>query len=108
MTKTAASMLLLTTVLALSACHDDPCKATSKCSADPPPSPSQVSQCEALLSEACGSQFRDLGNCEESNQVCAGNQTDTLATSNATAVNCSSEQKAWNACCTANPTACTQ
>jgi hypothetical protein len=105
MTKITASMLMLTIVLALSACKSDPCKATSKCSADTSPSTAQMSACEASLSGACGSQARDLDDCEDAQQVCgADDKTDLTATT----ANCASEQAALLACCAADPTACTQ
>jgi hypothetical protein len=93
MTKIAASLFTLFNVLALLACKSDPCP-TINCSFNRPPPMADVNTCEAAVSGACGSQYEDLMNCEESNRVC-NDETGTQA-------QCGSELAALEGCCATN------
>ena len=90
----------LCAALSLTACacgSDDPCNKTSKCSADPAPTQTQIDACKAATASGakCAAEFTASSNCSASNQKCdANNMTDLVATSSA----CATQNAAYAAC----------
>lgn len=76
----------------------DVCNQPSKCSADPAPTSTAVSQCRSLINgTTCPTQYKALYQCYTDNRVCtSSNTTDATATQAA----CQTEQDALNACIT--------
>ncbi len=74
----------------------DVCNQPSKCSADPAPTSTAVSQCRSLINgTTCPTQYKALYQCYTDNRVCtSSNTTDATATQAA----CQTAQDALNAC----------
>jgi hypothetical protein len=100
--------IALTTLATAPACSSGGgCSAASKCSADPKPTTDTINTCNALSADACGSQYTDLNSCEQSQQVCAAdNTTDITATTNGFETNCKTQIDNYSTCCAANLAAC--
>ena len=75
---------------------NDVCNSPSKCTGDPAPTATQISQCRDLINGAtCPTQYKALYTCYRTNAVCDGsNMTDATATAEA----CISQQTALNTC----------
>jgi hypothetical protein len=108
-----AAAALALAALALAACGSNgggasPCGATSKCSADTPPSQSALNTCYMGASGPCGSQFDAVGICALAQQICgADNKTNSAASLTAVETNCASELAAYQTCCAqGGPSAC--
>jgi hypothetical protein len=76
------------------------CMSKGLCTNDPPPTASEVSQCEALASNAkCGALFQSYLDCAYQQDKCtAAGVTDDAATQAAIQANCASQASAYRSC----------
>jgi hypothetical protein len=82
--------------LSFAACGGDPCTAKSKCSADPAPTDAQIKACQDAVAEAkCGSKYKSMVECMQSNQVCT---SDNMTDAQATAAKCTTQVSEALAC----------
>ena len=89
--------------LALAGCGSSfSCGDKGKCSKDQTPTADEITACNAALSGACGSQFKDYESCYESNEVCASDGTSDFSNTN---TKCSNQVGSLTSCCASNPNA---
>ncbi len=97
MTKILFGFCAALSLTAFACGSDDPCSASSKCSADPARTQAQTDVCKAASASGakCATEYTTAANCAISNQKCgADNKTDVVATSSA----CAAQNTAYTTC----------
>lgn len=94
-------------LLGSAGCGGGNCGRTSKCSADPKPTESDIKICQEQekmnASDPCNGAAKAVGDCTYSNTVCAkDNTTDGQASLEKSSTACTSQQAALTACCEKN------
>jgi hypothetical protein len=91
--------------LACSGSGSSSCSSKSRCVNDPPPTDSEVRQCESLANDGkCGALFRTYLACAFTQEKCtAAGVVDEAATRTAILANCATQVNAYQSCTSAAP-----